>query len=243
MRAPAGVLVNVQQISGAQAYGKLRSETRRRYTRSLYMRCHILRGGSTALRDRWYGDNRDLVKWGLLVELAARYRAKHILQVLYFRATIWKHLKIDGDTVELSPEVIQHFRKAASIAAMQCSAQIEVISDSFEKRSDYLEIVLKRIHSRKRLPGIVFLDPDTGLASSKPKLEHVLDSEVRAIWDNLSTGDVLVFYQHQTNRNGEPWMEPKKAQFERALDAVRGSAKLALAPDIARDVAFFFTQK
>jgi hypothetical protein len=38
------------------------------------------------MRDKWYVDNRDLVKWGILLRLAERYAAKHILQVLYYRA-------------------------------------------------------------------------------------------------------------------------------------------------------------
>jgi hypothetical protein len=41
-----------------------------------------------AMRDIWYGDRRDLVKWGVLVELAARHDARHILQVLYPRWTV-----------------------------------------------------------------------------------------------------------------------------------------------------------
>jgi hypothetical protein len=71
----------------------------------------------------------------------------------------------------------------------------------------------------------------------------VLNSELTEIWKALRPGDVLVFYQHQTNRNGTPWVEPKKAQFERALGVREGSTKLARAAGIARDVAFFFIQK
>jgi hypothetical protein len=52
-----------------------------------------------------------------------------------------------------------------------------------------------------------------------------------------------VFYQHQTNRNGTAWIEPKKLQFERALSIGQGGAKVARAPGIARDVVFFFIQK
>ena len=52
-----------------------------------------------------------------------------------------------------------------------------------------------------------------------------------------------MFYQHQTNRKGTPWIEPKKEQFERVLGVRQGSAKLARAAGIARDVAFFFIEK
>jgi len=53
----------------------------------------------------------------------------------------------------------------------------------------------------------------------------------------------MVFYQHQTNRNDTPWIEPKKTQFERALGVREGSAKLACALGIARDVVLFFMIK
>ena len=29
-------------------------------------------------------------------------------------------------------------------------------------------------------------------------------------------GDLMAFYQHQTNRNGKEWIGPKISQFERA---------------------------
>jgi hypothetical protein len=71
------------------------------------------------MRNQWYGDNRDLVKWGVLLELARRHRAKHILQVLYLRPTTWELLEIDGEQVELATAVVQHFRSAISILAIQ----------------------------------------------------------------------------------------------------------------------------
>jgi hypothetical protein len=104
--------------------------------------------------------------------------------------------------------------------------------------------LLRRIRSRVQRPGIVFLDPDTGLepaGSTGP--QHVLDSEVESIWEALSPNDVMVFYQHQTNRNGTPWIKPKKLQLEQALKVRQGATKLAYAPKIARDVAFFFIEK
>ena len=195
------------------------------------------------MRDQFYGDNRDLVKWGVLLELARRYRAKHILQVLYLRPSSWGRLEINDERVELAPAVVQHFRNTASVSTIQCPAEIEVISENFGSRTDYLGTLLQRIRLRTQLPGIVFLDPDTGLEPHNAGPEHVLESELTEIWHALSSGDILAFYQHQTNRDGTPWIEPKKAQFERALGVNRGSAKIGRAAEIARDVAFFFIEK
>ena len=195
------------------------------------------------MRDKWHGDNRDLVKWGVLLELANRYQARHILQVLYQRSSTWERLEIDGEQVELPAAVVQHFRNAASVSAMQSSARVEVVSETFGDRSDYLQIVLQRIRLRKEFPGIVFLDPDTGLTPRFAKPEHVLESELAEIWETLGPKDIMVFYQHKTNRSSIPWIEPKKAQFERALCVREGRAKLASAPGIAPDVAFFYIEK
>ena len=195
------------------------------------------------MRNQWYGDNRDLIKWGVLLELARRYRAIHILQVLYQRPTTWGQLEIDGEFVRLPEAVIEHFRNTAAVSTMRCTVKVEVISDEFGDRKDYLQMVLRRIQSRLELPGIVFLDPDTGLAPRVATPEHVLESELVEIWSTIRPFDVLALYQHQTNRNGAPWIEEKKSQFERALAIGQGSAKLARAVETPRDVALFFAQK
>ena len=60
--------------------------------------------------------------------------------------------------------------------------------------------------TRSRAKGhrIIFLDPDTGLELERASLKHVLESELGEIWEQMAPGDVLVFYQHRTNRTGEP---------------------------------------
>jgi hypothetical protein len=195
------------------------------------------------MRNQWYADNRDLVKWSVLVRLAERYAAQHILQVLYYRPTDWAQLDLDGQQVALPESVVRHFRQASAVSTIDAPAPIEVVTDTFADRGEYHRIVLDRIRSRIRSPGIVFLDPDTGLEPRAPSLEHVLNSELTELWKELQAGDLLVFYQHQTNRNGQPWVGPKREQFELALGIPAGAAKVAWAEKIARDVAFFYAQK
>ncbi len=195
------------------------------------------------MKDKWYGDNRDLVKWGVLLELTRRFDAEHILQVLYYRPNEWEQLEIDGEQVPLPPAVIQHFRNTSAITAIQRPPHVEVVGDRFDDRSEYLRIVLQRLKTHPAKPRLVFLDPDTGLESRHSRPEHVLNSELAEIWREMAPGDVLVFYQHQTNRSGTPWIKEKQAQFECALGLNPGSSKVALAPKIARDVAFFFIRK
>ena len=195
------------------------------------------------MRDRWYGDNRDLVKWGVLLTLAERFAAKHVLQVLYYRPTQWAQLELDGESVKLPPAVVAHFRQATTIVGIRCPATVEVIENLLDDRKGYQQAVIDRIRTRDQSPGIIFLDPDTGLESGSPGLQHVLNNELADLWKHLKVGDVLVLYQHQTNYAGLPWIEPRKAQFERVLGVLPGTAKVARAENIARDVALFYVQK
>jgi hypothetical protein len=199
------------------------------------------------LRDRWYSDKRDLVKWGVIFQLARTYRAGKILQVAYFRPNKWGSLEIDGRQNDLPVEVIKHFRDIHNITILNILAQIDVIGTSFGRvnRLQYTHGIVTAIRSCGPNRCIVFLDPDTGLAPSGSAAgrQHVSESELAVIWAGMRSDDVLVLYQHQTNRNGQPWIEPKRVQFEDALGLPRGGAKLAWGPTIVRDVAFFYCQK
>lgn len=195
------------------------------------------------MRDKWYGDNRDLVKWGVLLALAERCRAKHILQVAYYRESEWPELELAGEAVSLPDAVIRHFRWVPGIVKIEASVPIEVMTEPFGDRDDYQRAVIERIRRRPAAPGIVLLDPDTGLESRRPSLNHVLHREVGELWRELTIGDLLVLYQHQTNRNGRAWIPRKKKQFAQAIGCPLGSVNLARCEKIARDVVLFYAQK
>ncbi|MGA3102593.1 MAG: hypothetical protein ABSD61_12090 [Terracidiphilus sp.] len=199
------------------------------------------------MRDKWYGDKRDLVKWATLIELAQRFGSKHILQVLYYRPTAWMKVEVDGKNIEIPIEVTTHLRDVRAICGMKCDPQIELVEVEFDndKRQEFLETLKETIKSRIKLPGIVFLDPDTGLEPESGRFgpTHVRSVELLEIWESLSVGDVLVLYQHQTNRKGVDFVGPKKRQFAQAIGTTVERAKHAYAPSIARDVAFLFAEK
>lgn len=196
------------------------------------------------MKPEWYGDKRDLVKWGVLLHIARDHSAKRILQVTYFRPSKWPQLQIDGQPRPIPEAVIGHFRNMFDITRLRGGPRIEVVGSEFVDRCQYAEAVIKAIASRPDGEGcVVFLDPDIGLEPLKPTLEHVLVSELGDIWRHMFPGDVLVFYQHQTNKNGQPWVEPKREQFENAIGLVHGGVKVATGYAIARDVAFFYCRK
>ena len=51
------------------------------------------------MRDVWYADNRDLIKWGVLFRLAERYEALRIIQIVYYRPSTFAQIEIDGQVV------------------------------------------------------------------------------------------------------------------------------------------------
>lgn len=195
------------------------------------------------MRDKWYADKRDLVKWGSLVALAEQYDAKHILQILYYRQAEWPEIDLNGHQVPLHSAVTRHFRLCARAVEIEIPAEVEILADTFADRAQYHQVVLDRVRGRQTTPGIILLDPDTGLEPQRPSLAHVLSREVADVWTQLVAGDMLALYQHQTNRNGRPWISAKKGQFERAIGLRRGAAGLARSKGIARDVVLFYAQK
>jgi hypothetical protein len=195
------------------------------------------------LRDRWYADNRDLIKWGVLLRLAVTFEARHVLQLAYYRPSTFGQLIIDGQAQDIPEEVIAHFRNLRMIGGIASKVRVTVFDPVFEDRAAHLQAVLALLPAFAQERCIVFLDPDTGLESQNPGQAHVLNDEAKDIWDAMKTGDVFAFYQHQTNRAGQPWVEPKQAQLAQALGVQLDVIRMAYAPDIANDVVFFFTQR
>ena len=206
------------------------------------------------MRDEWFGDKRDLVKWTTLLKLAERDRLRHILQVLYFRTSNWHHVEIGGCEVEIPTSIIAHFRDARNICTMKCDPVIDILTEEFENsnKSRYLRSIEQHISKRSVLPGIVFLDPDTGLEPSesaksglghrcKAKSEHVCEMELAKIWSLLVPGDVLVFYQHAIHEKN--WRERKRLQFSAAIGIDDDRVGTARSDKLANDVAFFYVRK
>lgn len=199
------------------------------------------------MRDQWYSDKRDLVKWSVLLLLAERCKADRIIQIACYNASdTYGKIEIDGKQHTMPEEVISHFRSIGKISGLAKRPKITVFDAAFEQRDRnfYFEAAKNFITSFNQERCVVFLDPDTGLEPNGGADEkHVRNSELKAIWDALPKGGMLAFYQHQTNRNGQEWIEPKKKQFEEAIGIPVSSAKIASGKRVAHDVVFFFSTK
>ena len=119
-----------------------------------------------------------------------------------------------------------------------------MVETPFVNRQEYSQVVLQAIARRHGAEAcVVFLDPDTGLEPRTALQARPRFPESTEIWQQMPAGDVLVFYQHQTNRKGAPWIQPTREQLEKALGLPSGTAKVATGRAIASDVAFFYCRK
>ncbi len=195
------------------------------------------------MQNVWFADHRDLIKWGVLFGLAESFNAKCILQAAFYRESFFGQLIIDGKERNIPDNVITHFRNMKSVESIPSDIRVRVFDNIIQDRETYLPALLEFIRMYAYERCVVFLDPDTGLQPKNPNLKHILNEEVKLIWKEMKSGDVLACYQHQTNRNNEPWVSQKQDQLASALGIECQIVKIAEAPEIAKDVVIMFVLK
>lgn len=194
------------------------------------------------MKDTWYGDHRDLVKWGTLVHLARRERVGRIVQVAFLRRGERPPLETARGEVEIPEEVWAHFRDLTSVRGLGRSTglEIETLTRPFEgePRASYGRWAADRLRS-DRENKVVLLDPDTGMEPQEARREHVKAAEVRSLWAALVPGDWLVLYQHRWR--DVAWRETASEKFRRACGI--DSVEVFAAEGVASDVALFAAKK
>lgn len=200
------------------------------------------------MQAKYYGDNRDLVKWGTLIHLCQQEGLKTIVQVPFLRQESGgdRRLVIDGSPAAFPLEVWAHFRNPKQIEALgsQLKLRIKVWEEVFvhKQRTEYMRHLCARLRGMNE-PKVVFLDPDTGIEPQAATAKHVKVCEIAQIWGELRKKDWLVVYQHRPQRVSLDfdWRKGPKRKFESGCGlprAVTFEGK-ALAPD----VAFFAAHK
>jgi len=198
------------------------------------------------MRDEFYADKRDLVKWSVLLLIGKQH--ERIIQICYYNTSNFKNylIDIDGKQCEIPDEVISHFRNINNASTITTQPKITVFDTEFPEkdRALYSAEITKLIAKYQSEKCVVFLDPDTGLEPRRNVGKtHVLADEVKTIWQAIPKKWLLVLYQHKTNRSSEEWIEPKREQFAAAIGESLGRVKTASAKGIANDVVFFYATK
>lgn len=195
------------------------------------------------MKDTWYADNRDVCKWGGIVYLCKQEAINLVIQVAYYQKDKQPKLELDGRELDFPDEVLEHFRNIDRIQnlAQRTGISIEVINDEFthNTRIDY-HVRLRRKLGMLKEHKLVLLDPDNGLAPTKPGPEHVIESDIRLVWDNLLENDILVLYQHRF-RNKD-WKSKRRDQFACACGVVPDHVH-EWTSEKAKDVVLFYLKK
>lgn len=193
------------------------------------------------MKDTWYGDHRDLVKWGTLAHLAEHNSLEAIVQVAYLRSGTRGTLLNGKSEAPISPAVWSFFRKVTAVCSLGdlLHRQIIVMDAPFipRRRRQYRQAVVEFVQSIVS-SKIVLLDPDTGIAPSKPSGKHVTTEDIAAVWEVLQTGDWLAVYQHQSR--SKTWKHDAR---DRSATVCGNDVEVYSAPRIAPDVLFLARRK
>jgi hypothetical protein len=195
------------------------------------------------MRDKYYSDDRDLVKWATLVHIALEYGLRTILQVPYWRPEkVHPHFNFMGKHVAVPRKVWTFFRNIHSITRLgpEIGLSITVIDQEFDsdQRQAYVSGIKTRIQNAGR-PLALFLDPDTGLQPKRCLPEHTAITEIQELWPVLRPSEWLILYQHA--RHTLDWSESVANQLSSLCNGMK--ANIVRSDDVGKDVAFICVQK
>ena len=195
------------------------------------------------MRDKYYSDDRDLIKWATLTHISSACGLQTILQVPYWRPeTDHPHFHFIGTRVAVSDAVWAFFRDINHITRLgpEAGVTIAVVDTVFDpkRRDAYLSEIKARIQRAKR-PLILFLDPDTGLQPATCRPEHTAKGEIQALWPLLEPREWLILYQHARHTSG--WQESVANEVSSLCNGTK--AHIVRSEDIGKDVAFICVEK
>ncbi len=194
------------------------------------------------MRDCWYGDNRDVVKWGAVVHLARREAIADVVYAAMYRPEDeWPRLATAHGPAALPDEVVSHFRDLDDLQrlASRTGLSIETVKEPFTDRAGYFRRLCRRIRACAS-PALLLLDPDTGLVPEAPGPQHVASAEVADVFAALPPGGVLACYQHA--RPQKDWRGRARRAFANAPGVPSFEVEV-LRSELARDVLLLAVRK
>lgn len=182
------------------------------------------------MRDEFFSDDRDLFKWSLVLDLAESHR--RVLYVPMCRPD-------DRLTTKngIRDDVRAFFRTNRMKTITQLSPnRFDVVSwneYNDQSRREYFASVCHFLTARPSgVTHMVFVDPDTGIESTKPNSQHVRTVQIAMVWSCLRHGDILLVYQHAPQNRPADWPADKVAQFGDAVAIPSASVHCKTALDV-----------
>lgn len=180
------------------------------------------------MRNEWYGDKKEVVKWASLLYLAQREGIEHIFYIVMRTDTQQDYPKIkdlNGNAVlgqrDVVEQVANFFDRHKDLIRIEelgkkHNIHIEVWLKRFEhvnRASYFAEVCRKMRVSEPR--SVWFFDPDTGIEPNRADGTHIKKQELRDAFAALKSGDFLACYQHNTRRGD--WRGCAHKKLARAL--------------------------
>ncbi|MXZ90550.1 MAG: hypothetical protein F4W95_02800 [Chloroflexi bacterium] len=181
------------------------------------------------MRNEWFGDKRDHLKWTSLLLLAQGAGIQRIVQIAMWtnpQPPEFRILNIDypqDDAHDITGWVSDFFHQHNDLGNIQALGQqlgieIEVWLQPFTRRAReaYFRQITERIRESD-VPTIWFFDPDTGIAPvGGASDKHVRVPELAVAFDELPRGDFLACYQHAWRAHD--WYDQTLDRFRRACN-------------------------
>jgi len=208
------------------------------------------------MRNEWYGDRRDLVKWATLIHLVDDDPSARILQVLMMRPDGKRDSALTETKANVVNEhsvparVFNYFRRPRHVQdIVSLDKRIAVYDKPFpaedhggrqEGREQYFGDVCEWIAKSRGKRRVVLVDPDTGIIEN-PTWRHIGPEELKRLYCAIRTGDTLALYQHQQRRHD--WPNNTLNQFAAAIRVRRDRVCMFRCRELAPDVALFAVRK
>lgn len=200
-------------------------------------------GYTADVKERWFADDRDLVKWSALLHFARAHSLARIIQVAYVRAEERPQVNMGDQTVAVDDAVWAFFRDLQRIRQLGATTgiPIDVIDHAFnpKSRTAYQQLVIDVLDANRNGSILLFLDPDTGLQPTQASAEHVARDELQAYWRRLYVDDWLAIYQHA--RHDKSWADDVRRELSALCDGV--PVDVVRSTEIGKDVALLFARK
>ena len=200
------------------------------------------------MRNQWYGDKRDFIKWPTLLYLAKREGIARIFQVAMKTDSEPPGPEIttlNGSEVvceKIAAQVAGYFYghndlSGIRVVGKQFGIGIVVWSRIFKhaKRDAYFKDILAEVQ-KSECPTIWFFDPDTGIEPpSGAKKTHVKLAELAGVFQLMPEGDYLACYQHARREKEWIWQNEVRKSLSDELKVKVDSVEVftsAYAPDV-----------
>ena len=202
------------------------------------------------MKNRYFGDNRDLFKYDLIYQIIRAVLVNHftVIPMLTGNDDKGHGEKRDRDKAragkenrdlmsfldECVAEGRRDIKQLESFFKNQC-VKMKVYQKGFshQQRGDYF----KQAENELLPKSLVLVDPDTGLEVKRSGEKHVLYSEVKSLYEHMDKGSILMIYQHFPRANHPEYLNWRA---EALKEKVTGDYPVCIDDN---EIIFFFLTK